>query len=108
MNEKQASFAQEHIVFPGYDASPGGPLCICNAYNYNPTLGLFFGTCLHTTSDDDQTRPQHTQTHKKHHYHGGYGASLGGPLCNTSKMYVPQQVRLTSHESETAQKAQTT
>jgi hypothetical protein len=29
----------------------------------------------------------------------GYGASLGGPLCDTSKMY---------HESETAQKAQTT
>ena len=36
-----------------------------------------------------------------------YGASLGGPLCNTSKMYV-QWVRLTSHEPETAQKAQTT
>ena len=29
----------------------------------------------------------------------GYGASLGGPLCDTYKMY---------HESETAQKAQTT
>jgi hypothetical protein len=37
----------------------------------------------------------------------GYGASLGGPLCDTSKMYV-RRVRLTSHESETAQKAQTT
>jgi hypothetical protein len=36
-----------------------------------------------------------------------YGASLGGSLCKTSKMYV-QQVGLTSHESETAQKAQTT
>ncbi len=36
-----------------------------------------------------------------------YGASLGGSLCNTSKMYV-QWVRLTSHKSETAQKAQTT
>ncbi len=36
----------------------------------------------------------------------GYGASLGGPLCNTSKMYV-RQVQLTSHESVTAQKAQT-
>jgi hypothetical protein len=33
----------------------------------------------------------------------GYGASLSGSLCNTSKMYV--RVRLTSHESETAQKA---
>ena len=32
-----------------------------------------------------------------------YGASLGGPLCNTSKMYV-RQVRLASHESETTQK----
>ena len=37
----------------------------------------------------------------------GYGASLGDPLCNTSKMYI-HWVRLTSHESETAQKAQTT
>jgi len=37
----------------------------------------------------------------------GYGASLGGPLCDTSKMY-PRRVQLTSHESETAQKAQTT
>ena len=37
-----------------------------------PTLGLFVGTCLHTTSDDNQTRPQHTtQTHNKHHHHGG-------------------------------------
>ena len=33
-----------------------------------------------------------------------YGASLGGPLCNTSKMYV-RQVRLASHESKTTQKA---
>jgi hypothetical protein len=32
-----------------------------------------------------------------------YGASLGGPLCNTSKMYV-RQVKLTCHESETTQK----
>ncbi len=36
-----------------------------------------------------------------------YGASLGGSLCNTSKMYV-RWVWLTSHESETAQKAQAT
>ncbi len=35
-----------------------------------------------------------------------YGASLGGPLCISSKMYV-RWVRLTSHKSETAQKAQT-
>ena len=36
-----------------------------------------------------------------------YGASLDGSLCNTSKMYI-QQVQLTSHKSENAQKAQTT
>jgi hypothetical protein len=36
-----------------------------------------------------------------------YGASLGGPLCDTSKMYV-RQVRLASHESKTTQKAQIT
>jgi len=36
-----------------------------------------------------------------------YGASLGGSLCKTSKMYV-RQVGLTSHESKTAQKAQAT
>jgi len=32
-----------------------------------------------------------------------YGASLGGSLCDTSKMYV-RWVRLTSHESEITQK----
>ena len=31
-----------------------------------------------------------------------YGASLGGSLCNTSKMYV-RKVRLASHESKTTQ-----
>jgi hypothetical protein len=36
-----------------------------------------------------------------------HGASLGGPLCDTSKMYV-RQVRLASHESKTTQKAQIT
>jgi hypothetical protein len=36
-----------------------------------------------------------------------YGASLDGSLCNTSKMYI-QQVQMTSHKSENAQKAQTT
>ena len=41
----------------------------------NPSLGLFCGTCLHTTSDDDQTRPEHTtQIHSKHHHHGGGSA----------------------------------
>ena len=36
-----------------------------------------------------------------------YGASLGGSLCDTSKMQVGG-VRLTSHESKTTQKAQIT
>ena len=36
-----------------------------------------------------------------------YGTCLGGPLCDTSKMYV-QQVQLASHESKTTQKAQIT
>jgi len=38
---------------------------------------------------------------------GGYGASLGGTLCTTSKTLVGR-VQLTSHESKTTQKAQTT
>jgi hypothetical protein len=55
----------------------GGPLCNV----YNPTIGLFFGTCLHTTSDDNQTRPQlTTQTLNKHHHHGGGAANLSGSL----------------------------
>ncbi len=36
-----------------------------------------------------------------------YAASLDGPLCNTSRVYV-QQVRLASYESKTTQKAQIT
>ena len=36
---------------------------------------LFCGTCLHTTSDGNQMRPVHTtQTHNKHHHHGGRSA----------------------------------
>ncbi len=39
----------------------------------------FLGTCLHTMSDDDQTRPQHTtQTHIKHHHNGGGAANPSG------------------------------
>ena len=32
------------------------------AYHWNPnlTLRILFGTCPHTMSDDDQTKPQHT------------------------------------------------
>ncbi len=36
-----------------------------------------------------------------------YGERLGGSLCDTSKMCVWQIIRLTSRESENAQKAQT-
>ena len=38
----------------------------------NPTLGLSHDTCLHTMSDDDQTRlhKKHKQ-HYKYHHHGG-------------------------------------
>ncbi len=55
-----------------YGASLGGPQC----YIHNPTLGFSHGTCLHTKSDDNQTRPQHTtQTHNKHSHHGGGAAS---------------------------------
>ncbi len=50
----------------------GARQCGTKCYPYNPSLGLFCGTCLHTTSDDDQTRPEHTtQIHSKHHHHGG-------------------------------------
>ena len=56
----------------GYGASLSGPLC----NTHNPTLWLFFGTCLHIISDNDQTRPQRTtQTHNKHHHHGGGAAN---------------------------------
>jgi len=41
----------------------------------NLILRLFWGICLHTTSDENQTRPEHTtQTHSKHHHHGGGSA----------------------------------
>jgi len=58
-----------------YGASLGGPLCD----TYNPTLRIFSCTCLHTTSDDDQTRPKHTtQRPNKHHHHGGGAANPSG------------------------------
>ncbi len=41
----------------GYGTSLGGPLC----NTHNPILRLFSCTCLHTTSEDNQTRPR-----KKH------------------------------------------
>jgi hypothetical protein len=44
-----------------------------------PTLGLFSHTCLHTTSNDDQTRPKHTtQRPNKHHHHGGRALNPSG------------------------------
>ncbi len=53
----------------------GARQCGTKCYPYNPSLGLFCGTCLHTTSDNDQTRPEHTtQIHSKHHHHGGGSA----------------------------------
>ena len=47
-----------------------------NVFNLvNLILRLLCGTCLHMTSDDDQTRPEHTtQIHSKHHHHGGGSA----------------------------------
>ena len=60
-----------------YGASLGGPLC----NTHNPTLGLFFCSCLHTTSDDNQTRLRHTtQTHNKHHRHGGGVTNPSGSM----------------------------
>ncbi len=50
-----------------YGARVGG--APSNAVNL--ILRLFCGTCLHTTSNDNQTRPEHsTQTHNKHYRHG--------------------------------------
>ena len=42
---------------------------------------IFSCTCLHTTSDDDQTRPKHTiQRPSKHHHHGGRAANPSGDI----------------------------
>ena len=73
--------AVELTLFLGYGASLGGPLC----HTHNLTLRLFSRTCLHTMSDDDQTRPhkKHKQ-HDKQHHHGGGAAhpSSGVDLMN--------------------------
>jgi hypothetical protein len=56
-------------------ASLDGPQC----NTHNPTLGLSGGTCLHTTSYDDRTRPQHTtQLNNKHHHHVGGATNPSG------------------------------
>ena len=58
-----------------YSASLGGPLCDA----YNPTLRILSRPCLHTTSDNDQTRRKHTtQRPNKHHHHGDGAANPSG------------------------------
>jgi len=65
--------SQTLIILVG--ASLGGTLC----HTHNPILGLFSRTCLHTTSDDNQTRPKHTtQRPNKHHHHGGGATNPSG------------------------------
>ncbi len=55
--------SQTLIILVG--ASLGGTLC----HTHNPILGLFSCTCLHTTSDDNQTRPKHTTQRPTKHHH---------------------------------------
>jgi len=56
--------------------APGASQCGTESNDANPTVGLSCGPYLHTTSEDDQMRPQHTtQTHNKHHHHGGVAAN---------------------------------
>ncbi len=59
-----------------YGASLGGALC----YTHNPILRLFSHTCLHTLSDDNQTRPhkKHKQHDKQHHHSGGAARPSSG------------------------------
>ena len=54
-------------------------------------LRLFPCTCLHTTSDDNQTRPhkKHKQ-HDKQHHHGGGAAH---PSSNVDLMKNPCRLR---------------
>ncbi len=71
-----------------HDSGYGASQCGTDSNNYNLTLRLFCGACLHTTSDDNQTRLQHTtQTHNKHHHHGGGAAhpSRGVDLIGAPK-----------------------
>ena len=76
---QEPSWHAAQLLFHGRcGASLGGSLC----NTHNLTLGLFFGTCLHMMSGDDQERPQHTkQTHNKHqhHHHGDGGVDLMNP-----------------------------
>jgi hypothetical protein len=68
-----------------YDSSLSGSLC----NTHNPTLRLFFRTCLHTTSDDNQTSPEHTTQRPSKHHHNGHGAvnpSGGVDLMNPHRL----------------------
>ena len=68
-----------------YDASLSGSLC----NTHNPTLRLFFRTCLYTTSDDNQTSPEHTTQRPSKHHHHGHGAvnpSGGVDLMNPRRL----------------------
>jgi hypothetical protein len=60
----------------GYGASLGGTLC----HTHNLTVRLFSYTCLHTMSDDDQTRlhKKHKQHDKQHHHGGGVARPSSG------------------------------
>jgi hypothetical protein len=49
----------------------GARQCGSQSNAINLILRLFCGTCLRMTSDDNQTRPEHsTQTRNKHYHHG--------------------------------------
>jgi len=64
----------------------GGSLC----HTHNLTLRLFSRTCLHTTSDDDQTRPhkKHKQHDKQHHH--GVGAARPSSGVNLMNPCLPR------------------
>ena len=81
--KKDAPYIAElfEVKIMGYGASLCGPIC----HTHNPILSLFSPTRLHTTSDDDQTRPKHTtQRPNKHHHHGVEAANPSGGLDLTN------------------------
>ena len=64
----------------------GASQCGAKSNVFNLIIKLFCGTCLHTMSDDNQTRTEHTtQIHSKHHHHGG------GSACPSSDMDLMNQ-----------------
>ena len=76
-----------------YGARLGGSLC----HTHNLTLRLFSRTCLHTTSDDDQTRPhkKHKQHDKQHHH--GVGAARPSSGMNLMNPCLPRGGRLSTY-----------